>query len=409
MMLIYSVNVNGLRNTRRRQNIFNWFETQKADIILIQETHCENDEKKQEWIKDWKGDSFWSFGTSLSKGVTFLFREHTNFNILSHEIYENGRLMSLKIEINGTKLQILNIYTPNVPIERKRFFRKIKDKLDDAFVHIIAGDFNCVIDASIDRCPPSVNRDQGQIEMNEMIHQCNLDDIFRKRFPTKHSFTFSRGSSKSRIDLFFTSRILDSNIKSTEIVHFPFSDHDAIKLNVLFSQSARGPGIWKMNIKTIQSNIFREIIESLWPVWTTEIGLYDSPISWWENIKYKIKHLTIEVSKSINITKSKFLKIEARLNEIKDSQNNIVVNECKNLKQQIKEYYENQLEAAKIRSRIKIYEEGEKSSKFFFNTEKKNAAQKVWIRIKCQDGTYSSDINVILNEQKQFYKKIVHF
>ena len=110
--------------------------------------------------------------------MTFLFREHTNFNILSHEIYENGRLMSLKIEINGTKLQILNIYTPNVPIERKRFFRKITDKLDDAFVHIIAGDFNCVIDASIDRCPPSVNRDHGQIEMNEMIHQCNLDDIF---------------------------------------------------------------------------------------------------------------------------------------------------------------------------------------------------------------------------------------
>ena len=141
-----------------------------------------------------------------------------------------------------------------------------------------------------------------------------------------------------------------------------------------------------MNVKTIQSNIFREIIETLWPLW--------------------IKHLTIEVSKSLNITKCKFQKMEARLNEIKDSENNILKNQCKYLKQQIKEYYENQLEAAKIRSRIKIYQEGEKSSKFFFNTEKKNASQKLWTKIKCQDGTYSSTINIILNEQKQFYKTL---
>ena len=79
---------------------------------------------------------------------------------------------------------------------------------------------------------------------------------------------------------------------------------------------------------------------------------------------------------------------------------------CKTPKQQIKEYYEKQLEAAKVRSRIKINEEGEKSSKFFFNTEKKNASQKIWTKIKFQDGTYSSNINIILNEQKQFYKNL---
>ena len=165
--------------------------------------------------------------------VKCVFNEHANFNIISYEIYENGRLMSLKIEINGIKLQILNIYTPNIPAERKRFLRKVTNKLDETFVHIIAGDFNCAMDGSLDRYPPSASRDQGLLEMNDMIHQCNLDDIFRKRFPTKQSFTFSRGTSKSRIDMFLTSRVLDSYIKSTAIVHFPFSDHDAIKLNVV--------------------------------------------------------------------------------------------------------------------------------------------------------------------------------
>ena len=284
--------------------------------------------------------------------------------------------------------------------------KKITESLDETFLQIIAGDFNCVMDCSIDRNPSSTNRDQGQLEMEELIKQSNLEDIFRKRFPTKRMYTFSRGISQSRIDLFLTSMLLDSAINSTSIVHFPFSDHDAIKLNIDSSRNAKGPGIWKMNVKTIQSTSFRKSIETLWPIWAGGLTSYESPLSWWEVTKYKIKHLTIEISKSLNITKYKLQKMEARLNEIKDSENNILKQESKNLKQQIKEYYENQLEAAKVRSRIKIYEEGEKSSKFFFNTEKKNASEKIWNRIKCQDGTYSSNINIILNEQKQFYKNL---
>ena len=161
-----------------------------------------------------------------------------------------------------------------------------------------------------------------------------------------------------------------------------------------------------MNVKTIHSTYFCKSIETLWPIWAGDMTSYESPLTWWEVTKYKIEHLTIEISKSLNITKYKLKKMEARLNEIKDPENNILKQESITLKQQIKEYYENQLEAAKIRSRIKIYEEGEKSSTFVFNTEKKNASQRIWKKIKCQDGTYSSNINVILNEQKQFYKNL---
>ena len=248
--------------------------------------------------------------------MAFLFNEHANLNILSTEIFEDGRMLSLKMEIDGLNLQIINIYAPNVPSERKILFKKITDKLDETYVHIIAGDFNCVMDGSFDRKPPANNQDQGHAEMNHLIQQNNLEDILSKRFPTKQLFTISRGSSKSRIDLFLTSKLLDRIIRATSIVHFPFSDHDAVKLNVDFSQTAKGPGIWKMNVQTIQSSIFRECIERLWPKWASEIELYESPTVWWEITKYKIKHLTIETRKSLNITKLKFLKLENILNEI---------------------------------------------------------------------------------------------
>ena len=74
-----------------------------------------------------------------------------------------------------------------------------------------------------------------------------------------------------------------------------------------------------MNTKTIFSNIFRESIENIWQIWSSDIDSYQNPVAWWEIIKYKIKHLTIEISKSLNISKNKFRQIEKRLNEIKDS------------------------------------------------------------------------------------------
>ena len=152
MVLVLSVNVNGLRNIKKWQNSFNWFTRHKLNIALVQETHCENEETKTDWIKDWKGDSLWSYGTNLSKGVAFLFNEHARLKIISHKIYEEGRMLSLKTEINELKLQILNIYAPNIPTDRKRF-KKITETIDETYVHIIAGHFNCVMDGRFDRNP----------------------------------------------------------------------------------------------------------------------------------------------------------------------------------------------------------------------------------------------------------------
>ena len=80
--------------------------------------------------------------------------------------------------------------------------------------------------------------------------------------------------------------------------------------------------------------------------------------------------------------------------------------ECKNLQKTIKQYYERQTEAARIRSRVKNFEEGEKSTKYFFNLEKRNISNKTWTRIKCKDGNYKNDIQSILKEQKIFFEEL---
>ncbi|MEW8548720.1 MAG: hypothetical protein AB2693_34900, partial [Candidatus Thiodiazotropha sp.] len=124
-----------------------------------------------------------------------------------------GRMISVKIEIYDQKLQIINIYAPNNPVDRKQFIKQLREVIDETCLQIFAGDFNCVFDGTMDRLPRSITKDQGYSEMVELMNQFNLEDLFRKRFPTKQTFTFSRGSSKSRIDLFLTSCLLDCFVK----------------------------------------------------------------------------------------------------------------------------------------------------------------------------------------------------
>jgi exonuclease III len=77
------------------------------------------------------------------------------------------------------------------------------------------------------------------------ITRYDLYDAWRKINPNKKQYSFQRGNSKSRIDFICIDFILCSNdlcskVFDTNIKHFPFSDHDLVKLDDIES----GPGIW---------------------------------------------------------------------------------------------------------------------------------------------------------------------
>ena len=64
---------------------------------------------------------------------------------------------------------------------------------------------------------------------------------------------------------------------------------------------------------------------------------------------------------------------------------------------------EEQKEGAKIRSRARWVEDSEKSTKYFYNLEKKNISIK---QIKNENGNYATSNKDILEEQYTFYKKL---
>ena len=80
-------------------------------------------------------------------------------------------------------------------------------------------------------------------------------------------------------------------------------------------------------------------------------------------------------------------KFEKQLEDLKSSTDDgdIIKGKILELENLIKKYYSQKAEAAKIRSRIKWVEEGERSTRYFFELEKKNREKiKCGIELKTQ-------------------------
>ena len=198
MVIFGSLNVNGMRNPRKRQNIYHWLEKQHYDIICLQETHCGDSDTENDWKQEWGGKSVWNNGINTSKGVATLFRNGLNIKIESGNLSDGGRIILLKLNIDDFLFQLINVSSQNNPAERKRFLRNLTDTIDVTLtcITVIAGDFNCVFDLVLDRSPSGKSKDWGCDELQGLINILDLEDVFRKREPTKHSYSFFLSSVK---------------------------------------------------------------------------------------------------------------------------------------------------------------------------------------------------------------------
>jgi exonuclease III len=157
------------------------------------------------------------------------------------------------------------VYAPNNSQERKLFFKQLHTHIDNVDTDVdIGGDFNCALNPTIDRSNCVSTDDAGNVELKELISKHKMEDIWRRRNPTKREYTYHHGNKSSRLDYFLISKILDSNVKSGSILHCPYSDHDATLLTIKTHTCDRGPGTWKMNNRVINSDTFKNSFKALW-------------------------------------------------------------------------------------------------------------------------------------------------
>ena len=196
----------------------------------------------------------------------------------------NGRLVVLDLNIQGEEVRLLNVYGPNTPPERHEFYKNMVQPFTDTDLDIISGgDCNCALNPNIDRkcpersdisCNPSRGMqnlviDRGSEPLHDIISNCNLEDVWRRRNPNKEEFTWEHNSKNqaSRIDYWLVSKSLDCYVKNMKTIDMPFTDHKAVLLDINMTDIKRGAGFWKMNNDVIKSDNFKERFLSFWNEW----------------------------------------------------------------------------------------------------------------------------------------------
>lgn len=285
-----SWNVNGLKNPIKRKKCLLYLKSQQADVAFIQETHLINSEAAK-LRRDWVGQAYYC-SYSSKNGVAILVHKKLNFQLLREEKDMEGRMICLEAKIDGIKINLCNIYAPNV--EDPEFLHEVNKSVGNIVDGhtIIAGDFNQVLDGALDKTTPLFNMPKDRLAIQLLMKDLGLTDIWRLVNPREREYTFysHRHKSHSRFDYFLISKDLVESVSDCSIGTIALTDHAAVQLELVMEPDRVRKNRWRMNISLFQdpgfSNLMIEELDNFF-LWNT--GSTDKVGTVWEASKAYIR------------------------------------------------------------------------------------------------------------------------
>ena len=338
-----------------------------------------------------------------------MIREHFDCKISSWRKDSCGRILSLCLEVDQLRLNIVNIYAPVDLTERKAFFDSLHSFFLPSDEVIIGGDFNSYEN--------ELDKFGGNLSLAPYLttfrSSFKLVDIWRKRHPRAREMSWfsSSFSVGSRLDKFFVSDNLVSVTEKCEIAPCFFSDHDYVSLLVRFdSLSPRGPGVWKFNNSLLDDDLCCSYIRDRIVDLISCKASFDSIKAWWDFFKASLKGDIIDFAKEkrkrlnherVSLT-NRIIKLKRQLVQGFSA----VSHEIILLESRLAALTDQALNGIKIRSRAQWLEQGEKPSRYFFKLEKERIAKTDVKSIHDSDGVEVSTREEIENAHVDFYSKL---
>ena len=409
---ILSLNVRGLGTPNKQYTVLRELERLNYDLFLLQETHVSTKRLADEIARCWPGQCFWSFGRGKSAGVALFVSPRFSGHVSRFLFDSDGRVLSALVLLGSTSLNIVNVYAPNTVSERKAFFERLHDYFIPKGSRIIAGDFNC-IDNKLDRLHSANSVLPDKKCFSAFLSDFCLVDIWRKLNPRGVSFTWSNSdySQASRIDRFLISRSLLHFVRSNKVLPCVFSDHDFVDLELCIDglSNKRG-GVWRLNTALLADLDFKREISSAIDRQKSVISDFESLGAWWDDLKLVIRSTCINycsrkrqlINRERNFLTKRLIRAKNSFHAGDDS----VVSELRDVESALSSLISREAEGAKIRSRAKWIEEGEKPTRFFFRLEQKRAEKNSFDSVLDADGnekTSQSDIEGVFVD---FYRDL---
>ena len=166
---ILSLNVYGLRDADKRCGLVQWLRSlpSSTDFVCLQETHCISEQEACSWFSSTGYCVASSCGSLRSCGCIILYRPI--YDLLNSHIDLEGRFLLCSFSFRDISFNISCLYAPNRNPARNDFFDGLADTIDLTFPTFICGDFNTVLDRSMDRFGSNVS-DYSQESSHALAH-----------------------------------------------------------------------------------------------------------------------------------------------------------------------------------------------------------------------------------------------
>ena len=381
------------------------------DVILLQETHVSNKVQADEISKRWSGDCFWSFGTGKKAGVAMFVSPRFQGKISRFLFDSDGRVFSALIDLGTCKFNLVNVYAPNTVTGRRVFFQN----LHQYFLcpcRIIAGDFNCV-DNKLDRLRVLNVSLPDKSNFRRLLSDCSLIDVWRKQHPRGTSYTWANAdySQASRLDRFLVSSSLERCIDCPKVFPCTFSDHDFVALNFSPDNCPRArSGVWKFNSSLLNDATFKRELSELITDQKQSMANFQTIGVWWDNLKVIIRNFCqkycFRKRKSTNCFRTSLTNRLIRAKNDFAQGNESRSTEIRDLECSLSSLALREAEGAKIRSRAKWFEEGEKPTRYFFRRENQRAAKNSFDTLLNSQGEETSSQTDMESILVDFYKNL---
>uniref|UniRef100_A0A3Q2ZLG1 exodeoxyribonuclease III n=1 Tax=Kryptolebias marmoratus TaxID=37003 RepID=A0A3Q2ZLG1_KRYMA len=354
----------------RGARILSFIRAKNCQIVFIQETHLSLLESYRLGA-GWVGFVGASCGSSKSRGVATLIDRRLQFKCLKQSTDKEGRMLLMLCEIQGYSIILANVYAPNV--DDPSFFGLLEKKLIDLgnYPIIVAGDFNEVMDTTLDRSTTITRIPKTHIALKGMCKACCLVDVWRLQHPSGRDYTFYSPPhrSLSRIDFFLVSKSLMTAVASTNIGNIILSDHSPIYLFMSTINTTVRSARWRLNSSLLLEEAFKDSLRSQIKLYIdTNIASAPSAGVAWEALKAYLRgHIIQQASSKKKANTIKLVNLERQIeiteSSFKRDSSLVNLNKLTKLKYEYNTIMSEKAEFSLFRARQKYFEEGDKAGR----------------------------------------------
>ncbi|CAM2111939.1 unnamed protein product [Caretta caretta] len=219
---------------------------------------------------NWVKSSGLAVGDWRQAGVATLFSSDLWPEVLGVAEAMPGRLLHLRVRMEGLMVNLVNVYAPTSCPEWLQFYQRASAFLSTLDSHeclVLGGDFNNTLEEQ-DRLGTEQSPAAADT-LREIVEHHSLVDVWRDHHPDDTStFAFvwveAHRSSHSWLDRIYLSCFHLSRAHSSSIWLAPFSDHHLATMTVSLCVERPGPAYWHFNNSLLEDEGF---VTSFWECW----------------------------------------------------------------------------------------------------------------------------------------------